>query len=275
MKTELAPSKSTHLGKRPCGFTLIELVVVIIILAILAALIVMRLGGVDTNAKLAASCANLTAATRTVDIFKTVSKGKIPDRFDSLLEADGTLYNGNGDPLVNSGVWSGWLSISPITAGELGSLRRVSSNVIPPGGPANSLITVFDHDPTVADPNLSTVNGTARTLATGANCAFVDPATGQGTTIYRWLGEDPADTSFRFLAVGLGSNCSLVGGNKFDVAVAEAPLADDPSPNSQVAYRRVILLFRVSAQGAYFAEYAGAVTSYGKNVATVRSFMTN
>lgn len=258
----------------PAGFTLIELVLVILILAILAGLIISRFGNVDKNAKFAAAISNITSVNRSMDTFKAVSKGKMPDGYDSLLATGGSaIYTGNGDPTVNSGVFSGWLTVGTLTSGELGSLRRISANVVPPGGPTNSLITVYDHDTTSVDPHTSTDNATARILDTTTNVAFVDPSTTAGAAIYRSIGESPTDTTFRLIALGVGSRCTLVGGNKFDITVAEPPMAGDPSPNDNVAYRRVVALYRVSATPQYFAEYATAVNSYGKTVASIRTFM--
>lgn len=258
------------------GFTLIELILVIAILAILAGVVISRFGDVDRGAKLKASVASLGEMTRTMDIYKTVSKGKFPDGFDSLLDVDDTsaVYPGNGDAQENGGVWSGWLTVDGLTAGEYQSLLRCASNTDGPP-PFGVQLTVYDHDTAATDANLSTADTAARVLNnTGnSNVAFVDPTTATGESIYEQFNLDASDTTFRLVALGIGPHCTLVGRNKFDVALAEAPLVDDPAPNADFAYRRIVLLFRVSGESQYFAEYVGAVTPYGKTAAALRTFV--
>lgn len=272
------------------GFTLLELLIVVGILAVLATLIVARFGSAGKDAKLKTAIANLHEATRVMDLFTQVSQGPVPDGFDSLLSSDASaIYSGNPDNDENSGVWSGWLTVDGLSAGEYQSLLRVASN---PNGPPpfNVMMTVYDHSATASEANRSTEGAAARTLDNGgsSNVAFVNPATSTGAAIYNWLNldipeeptgdddDDDDDTttpSFRVVAFGIGSNCTMVGGNQYDISVAEPPIAADPSPNSQYAYSRVIALFRVSSDGGYFAEYLGAVNSFGKNSESIRRFL--
>lgn len=275
-----APSVAcTHAGTKRtrAGFTLIELLIVVAIIAVLAGLIVLRLGNVDKNSRLQASIANLGRVSNTMDLFKTVSGGKIPDGFDSLLGTGGTaVYAGNGDATVNTGVNSGWLTVGTLTSGELGSLRRVASTIVSPGGPTNSFVNVYDHDTsaTVVDPHTSTDNSAIRALDTTGNVAFVNKTSTAGIAIYKWLNLDTTDTSFRLLALGVGSRCTLVGRNNYNVSMPDAPVANDFAPNNDLAYRRPIILIRVSDTSQYFAEFMGTVTAYGKTQAGLRAGIT-
>lgn len=259
------------------AFTLIELIVVVVILAALAAILIPRLGNSDRNAKLTAAVSNLNETMKFLEAFKVASQGKIPDGFDSLLSSAGTVYAGNGNPLQNSGVNASWLTPGVLTANELSSLRRISSNTVAPGGPTNTFITVYDHDTAAAmtNANASTDLAVLRNLDTTGSVAFVNPTSAQGIVIYRAFNLGAADpTNFRILAVGIGSHCTLVGRNAYGLAINESTIAGDPSPNSQFAYSRPIALIRVSdTTPQYFAEFIGTVNSYGKTASNIRTFI--
>lgn len=256
------------------GFTLIELLIVVAILAILGVVLFPKVTNAEQEARITVSLSNMADINRTMQTFNTITKGKYPDGWDSLLTAGTTtqIYPGNGNPTQNTGVFAAWLTSSPITEPELNSLRRVSSNVIGPGI-AGSIITVFDHD-TAATSAIQSTNGTAnvRTLATSSDCAFVDDATTQGQAVYTAFNLVP-DTSYRLFAVGFGPHVNLIGHPR--VSIVEAPVADDITPNDQVSYRRFVGLFKVDSTvgNSSFADYVGTVTSYGKSPGVLRNFL--
>lgn len=78
------------MGKR--GFTLLELLIVISIIAILAATIIPNFIGFDAEARLAASKTNMNSLRTRVSLFRT-KQGKYPESLGDLLEV---TYNDMG-----------------------------------------------------------------------------------------------------------------------------------------------------------------------------------
>lgn len=69
------------------GFTLIELIMVIALIAIVSTLAVSKIGDLRQRAQRQISLSSQQAVGRAVDVFQTVNNGKI-DRLDSLLDKD-------------------------------------------------------------------------------------------------------------------------------------------------------------------------------------------
>jgi len=74
------------------GFTLLELLIVISIIAILAASVIPNFIGFDAEARLAASKTNLNILRMRVSLFRS-KEGKYPERLEELME---TNYNDLG-----------------------------------------------------------------------------------------------------------------------------------------------------------------------------------
>lgn len=74
------------------GFTLLELLIVISIIAILAAVIIPNFVGFDTEARLAATKTNLSTLRIRVSLFRT-KEGRYPEKLEELLEV---TYNDMG-----------------------------------------------------------------------------------------------------------------------------------------------------------------------------------
>jgi len=74
------------------GFTLLELLIVISIMAILAATMIPNFIGFDTEARLASTQTNLSTLRTRVSLFRT-KEGRYPATLDELLE---TNYNDMG-----------------------------------------------------------------------------------------------------------------------------------------------------------------------------------
>lgn len=69
------------------GFTLLELLIVISIIAILAATMIPNFIGFDSEARLAATQTNLNTLRTRVSLFRT-KEGRYPERLDELLEVN-------------------------------------------------------------------------------------------------------------------------------------------------------------------------------------------
>ena len=79
-------------GKSNRGFTLLELMIVIAIIAILAATLIPNFIGFDTEAKLASTKTNLNTLRTRINLFRA-KEGKYPKTLQELLE---TTYNDLG-----------------------------------------------------------------------------------------------------------------------------------------------------------------------------------
>ena len=82
------------MNKRSEGFTLLELLIVISIIAILAATLIPNFIGFDTEAKLASTKTNLNTMRTRLSLFRA-KEGRYPKEFKELLE---TTYNDLGIP---------------------------------------------------------------------------------------------------------------------------------------------------------------------------------
>ena len=85
-------------GNRRSGFTLVELLLVVCILGILAAVVIPNVIGHDEEARRQATRTSITAIEQSVQIFAMRHNGKLPDSLDELTQgtddAPGLLKEG-------------------------------------------------------------------------------------------------------------------------------------------------------------------------------------
>jgi general secretion pathway protein G len=79
------------------GFTLIELVFVVVILAILAGVALINLGGTDKDAKIAAAKSDLRTLSTALKVYKA-KEGKYPDTLAALTSDGASGYK----PMIDS-----------------------------------------------------------------------------------------------------------------------------------------------------------------------------
>lgn len=88
-----------HGGKS--GFTLIEVLLVVAILGILAAVVVGNFGQHGENARIRATRASISAISTQIDVFQ-LDTGRLPSSLDELINEPSGVSNWNG-PYIRGG----------------------------------------------------------------------------------------------------------------------------------------------------------------------------
>ncbi len=83
-----------EIRRRDAGFTLIEILLVVVIIGILAAVAVPRLGGRVAQSQVAAARASIGAIGTAIDLYET-DNGRLPDSLQNLM-TKGSEPNWNG-----------------------------------------------------------------------------------------------------------------------------------------------------------------------------------
>ena len=86
--------QNKEIGRRDAGFTLIEILLVVVIIGILAAIAVPRLGGRVGQSQVAAARAGVGAIGTAIDLYET-DNGKLPESLQNLV-SKGSEPNWNG-----------------------------------------------------------------------------------------------------------------------------------------------------------------------------------
>jgi prepilin-type N-terminal cleavage/methylation domain-containing protein len=82
---KITPRRCNRKGNRKEGFTLLELLIVIAIIAILATTIIPNFIGFDTEARITATKTNLNNLRTRISLFRA-KEGRYPERLEELLE---------------------------------------------------------------------------------------------------------------------------------------------------------------------------------------------
>ncbi len=247
--------------KNRAGFTLIELVIVLVVIATLAGLAIPLVSMLVRSSNMAASASNQQELANNIELYFALQK-RYPQGFDSLVDGSGAIYasdttdsNTQSYGLPYAGA-DGTRMQAQLTAG---TLTNATGAEYLRSFTRSGFDWVNDHDTTVVNSNNSGVtfrglianaNNTGNTAPTSVNVAEV---TGAALIAKLLPGGLPA--SSRLVALGIGGRNTAIG--KTLTAAPVYPGADGKY------YGRFIAVFQVFASGER-AVLVGVVDPYGR-----------
>lgn len=229
-----APSSPRARG----GFTLLELIIVLVVLVALAALVVPTLGFVRDQAGFATSAAGAAEVLNNLEIYKA-STGNYPNRLDTLVGTDGAVFDKLYGASTGSFVYG--------TIAPAGSVGYYLEN----GG---GMSEFMQHTQGASDPNASTETNAPVDRST-ASFAIIDPDSANPTYAAKMRrivraaypnqtgGSGSSDVAIpeghTLVALGVGPRASCVG-----TTMTSAPVHTGAAEDT---YSRYIAIFDVSA----------------------------
>jgi len=256
------PTNGPRIRSRSRGFTLIELVVVIIIIATIAGFVIPQIGMLGRTSDMAATAKTQSDIASNIQLFFTLQK-RYPQGLDSLIDTTGAIYasdTNSGDTQARGLPYSGadgnrlqdQLTVAALTnatgADYLRSFTRsgfdwVHDHVVTAGVNSNNSATSFR---AVVD----NANGTTQTAVTPINVAEVTGAYMQGKLIPQGL-----KAGERLIALGVGPR---------NTAISKTLTNSPTYPGADGKYYgRFIAYFKIYATGER-ATLVGTSDSYGR-----------
>jgi prepilin-type N-terminal cleavage/methylation domain-containing protein len=234
--------RSKH-HRRP-GLTLMELVVVMVILASLAALLIPRLGFMKDQADTATAAAGSAEVANNLELYKA-SIGSYPLRMDSLILTGTPAIYDRFSSTGASPETPSWLVMEDFAAGTSGYWYSVIRS---------GVTTVNDHVAYTANSDPSSSGTVERDFGADGNIAVLNvAASATNSTVRRIMDAAgysatlPADyptalpLNTKLVAFGIGPRCGLVGQTMTNVPRFSA--------QPQEYYARYIAIFVASDNG--------------------------
>lgn len=243
------------------GFTLIELVVVLVIIATLAGLLVPLIGMLGRSSDMAASAKTQADIANNVQLFFTLQK-RYPQGLDSLLDTTGAVYasdTSNGDTQSRGLPYGGADGTRLQSQLSVGALTNATNAEYLRSFTRSGFDWVFDHDTAAVNSNnsattfrgvIADANGTGNTAPTSVNVAEVT-----GTYMLGKLVPQGLRPGERVIALGVGPRNTAVG----------KTLTNSPTyPGADGKYYgKYIVYFKIYASGER-ATLVGCSDSYGR-----------
>ena len=257
--------KLTHnTAKKTQGFTLLELVIVIAILAVIGGAALVSYDGLDKKAAKSQATFNMAAIDKGVRLFKVVT-GDYPQQLDLLTLSDTTVGDVTGNAAVTATAGGFFSRLTRELEGSDGN-KATSDGDLHFFKATAAIADAF------AEAGIETVRGIAAADDDAdislANRAFDDPTSGVGADVniaadlvlpivkaknlgaadssllQNITGLDSAQTHI-VVALGLGNNSTIVSDN---VSVNSASFSEAPfySDVASTEYGRFLLLFHVA-----------------------------
>lgn len=287
--------------KTPRGFTLVELLVVIVILAIISASVVALMSGLTTQSAVSMTYATEKQLTDEFNVFNKANKGILPDGYDSLMRDD-FATTGTGAFTTDATTGQIYLTSPTSTSGFIYVGKDTDQNSLTdPGatfkgvtvmlmGPGVQSLTVaklrdtdvkalnqlgityvWDIDHTVDAADSSKLTYVKRTLKVG------DPVMALDTTkafssfpTYATINGLANTEKNLYVVFGIGPKCTMVG-NRVG-GLQEAPICptitmtttDKPKPRSDY-YNYYMAVIKMPYDAMDKPSFAGILDSQGWN----------
>ncbi|MCG8652640.1 MAG: prepilin-type N-terminal cleavage/methylation domain-containing protein [Pirellulales bacterium] len=234
------------------GFTLIELIIVLLVLASLAALIVPTLGFVKDQADTSLSANGAQQVLNNLEQFKAAT-GRYPNRLDTLVDETGAAYapvysiGGPGNPYIGSVQDSSGGNFFYYFMANGGGLSEVSVH------DSTNVEGASGFDPNAPGTTTPLDSSTQLVIAqegesyTGKRGAIISTCFPNQDPNDAAAGRATIPDGHTLVFMGVGANNSAVG-----ATMTQAPLSPEKSAFDENQYDRFIAVFDVSGGGPNF-----------------------